>query len=341
MCRTDEPVSWLSWIAFAGGLLSLFAVASAYVQRLPISTSAIYLALGVALGPSGFDVLHLDLTHHAVYVERVTELALVIALFSGGLRLRLRWRDPVWRPAFLLAGPVMVLSIIAVAAVAHLALGLRMDAALLLAALLAPTDPVLASAVAVKDAADHDRMRYALSGEAGLNDGTAFPFVVLALTWTAHDGAGPWLIAWAIAKVLWAVPAALIVGYALGLVIGRLAIHLRSRARDTSAPNDFLALALIALAYVIAELIGAWASSPCSPPASACAPPSSASSSPRPTPTSTPTRRSTTPTIHPPSSSSRRSRSPRRSPSLPSPLASSSRRSCRSATPWSASSRSA
>ncbi|HEY0192330.1 MAG TPA: cation:proton antiporter [Kofleriaceae bacterium] len=251
-------MSWLAWLAFAGGLLLLFAVASAYVQRLPISTSALYLALGIALGPSGFAVLDIDLSGHAVYVQRITELAIVMALFSGGLRLRLAWRDPAWRPAFLLAGPVMVLSIGAVAAGARLVLGLPMDAALLLAAVLAPTDPVLASAVAVKDAADNDGMRYALSGEAGLNDGTAFPFVVLALAWGAHGGAGAWLVGWAAAKILWAVPAALVVGYVLGLLVGRLAIGMRSRARDAAAPNDFLALALIALAYVAAELIGAW-----------------------------------------------------------------------------------
>jgi NhaP-type Na+/H+ or K+/H+ antiporter len=195
-------VSWLSWIALVGGLLLVFAVANAHVQRLPISTSALYLGLGIALGPVGFAVLDLDLSGHAVYVEHVTELAILVALFSGGLRLRLRARDPAWRPAFLLAGPVMVLSIAAVAALAHLALGMPMDAALLLAALLAPTDPVLASAVAVRDAADHDGMRYALSGEAGLNDGTAFPFVVLALGWVAHGGAGDWLVGWALAKVV-------------------------------------------------------------------------------------------------------------------------------------------
>lgn len=250
-------VSWLSWIALVGGLLLLFAVASAFVQRLPISSAGLYLAIGILLGPAILDVMRLDLSGHAGYVEHVTEVALVISLFSGGLRLRSRWRDPVWRPAFLLAGPVMLMSIAAIAAIAHLVLAMPMDAALLLAALLAPTDPVLASAVAVKDAADQDRVRYAISGEAGLNDGTAFPFVLLALHWSQHGGGGSWLVRWAAAELLWAVPAALLLGYALGLLVGRLAIGLRSRARDTAAPSDFLALALIALAYAVAEWIGA------------------------------------------------------------------------------------
>ncbi len=251
-------MTWLAWIAVVGCLLLVFAVASAHVQRLPISTSALYLGIGIVLGPAGLAWLDLDIAGEATYVEHVTELAVVVALFTGGLRLRLRINDPAWRPAFLLAGPVMILSIVAVAAFTHVALGLPVASAMLLAAMLAPTDPVLASAVSVADASDRDRVRFALSGEAGLNDGTAFPFVALALGWTVHDGAGSWLMGWGAAKLLWAVPAALGFGYALGALIGRLAIRMRSRGRETAAPNDFLALALIALAYAGAETIGAW-----------------------------------------------------------------------------------
>jgi NhaP-type Na+/H+ or K+/H+ antiporter len=58
--------------------------------------------------------------------------------------------------------------------------------------------------------------------------------------------------------LLWAIPAGLAVGYLLGRFVGRLTITLSSRSRDTAAPNDFLALALIALSYTIAQVIGAW-----------------------------------------------------------------------------------
>jgi NhaP-type Na+/H+ or K+/H+ antiporter len=127
-----------------------------------------------------------------------------------------------------------------------------------LGAVLAPTDPVLAGTVKVNSAADHDRMRYGLSGEAGLNDGMAFPFVVFALLWVEHGGAGGWVTGWALHRLLWAVPAGLLLGFLLGRGVGRLAIWLRSRQRDKGAPSDFLALALIALSYVGAEVIGAW-----------------------------------------------------------------------------------
>jgi len=193
-----------------------------------------------------------------VWFERLSEIAVIMALFIGGLKLRLPLRDAAWTPAYLLAGPVMLVCIAGVALLAHGLLGLGGPHALLLGALLAPTDPVLAGTVSVSDAADKDRMRYGLSGEAGLNDGMAFPFVVLALEWQRRGNVGDWVFAWALLEVLWAVPAALGLGYLFGRIVGHLAIRIRSRQRDTEAPSDFLALALIALTYVAAEHIGAW-----------------------------------------------------------------------------------
>lgn len=245
-------------MALFGGLLLSMALASAWLQRLPVSTSVIYFGVGVAVGPIGLGWLHIDAVALAPAVERVAEVAVILSLFVGGLKLRLPVRDPAWRVAALLAGPVMILTIGGVAALGHLVLGLPVWAAILLGAVLAPTDPVLASAVAVNDAADEDRLRVGLTGEAGLNDGTAFPFVVLALAWAEHAGAGGWLAGWAAHRLLWAVPAGLGLGFALGLGIGRVAIALRSRYRDTNAPSDLFALAVVFLAYVAAEAVGAW-----------------------------------------------------------------------------------
>ena len=245
------------WMALAGGLLLLMALSSAVIRRLPISTSVIYLVLGIAIGPFGLGWLHLDLRDASPWMERLTEVAVIIALFTSGLRLRLPLRNPAWSAARRLAGPVMLASIGGVAVVTHLAFDLPMWEALLLGAVLAPTDPVLASAVAANDAEDHDRMRYALSGEAGLNDGMAFPFVVFALQW--RDAApDTWLQGWFLHRLLWAVPAGLLLGFALGRGLGHLAIRLRTHTRETAAPSDFLALALIALSYVFAQLVGAW-----------------------------------------------------------------------------------
>jgi sodium/hydrogen antiporter len=251
-------MNFLGWMALAGGLLLLMALSSAYLRNLPISTSAIYLALGVAIGPLGFGWLRIDLGQEVRWFERLTEVAVIVALFVGGLKLRLPLKDPAWIAARRLGAPSMLATMIGVALCAMLLLGLDPATSLLLGALLAPTDPVLAGTVKVSSAADHDRMRYGLSGEAGLNDGMAFPFVVFGLLWAEHGGAGGWITGWALHRLLWAVPAGLILGFALGRGVGRLAIWLRSHQQDIGAPSDFLALALIALSYVGAEAMGAW-----------------------------------------------------------------------------------
>lgn len=247
------------WLTFAGMLLLSMALSSAFLRRLPISTSIIYLAAGLLIGPAALNWVRIDFVESAEWLERLTEIAVIISLFIGGLKLRLPLSDPAWRAAFVLAAPVMLVCITGVAAFAHLVLRMDLATAILLGAVLAPTDPVLASAIAVSDANDRDRMRYGLSGEAGLNDGMAFPFVVFALLLAENAGRlGGWVGEWALHRLVWAVPAGLLIGYLLGRGIGLFAIRLRNQQRDTDAPSDFLALALIALSYVAAETVGAW-----------------------------------------------------------------------------------
>lgn len=251
-------MSFLAWMALIGVLFLLIALSSAYLRNLPITTSAIYLGIGVVIGPLVLGLIEINFVEWRVWFEHVTEIAVIVSLFVGGLKLRLPLRDPAWSAAYRLAGPVMIASICGVAVFSHYVLGFAWPVSFLLGALLAPTDPVLASTVSVNDAADKDRMRYGLSGEAGFNDGAAFPFVVFGLAWIEYDRLGDWVGGWALHRLVWAVPAGLLIGYLLGKGIGRVAIWLRSRHQDSAAPNDFLALALIALSYVGAESVGAW-----------------------------------------------------------------------------------
>jgi sodium/hydrogen antiporter len=250
-------MGWTGWITLCGVLLLCMALSSAYRRELPVSAGLIYLAVGLAVSPVGVDWLHVDVRDDG-WLERLAEVAVVVSLFFGGLKLRLSFRNPAWVPVLVMAGPLMLVTIALVAVVGHFLLGLDVAMSLLLGAVLAPTDPVLANAVSVNSAADHDRVRFGLSGEAGLNDGMAFPFLIFALEWGAHGGPGAWIATWALERLLWAVPAALLLGYFLGKSAGRLAIALRSRHADATSPSDFLALSLIALSYAFAEAISAW-----------------------------------------------------------------------------------
>lgn len=253
-----SSLSFLQWVGIVGFVLLGLGLLSSHVQRLPISPSVIYLGLGYALGPSGLGWVSFDLKPGNVWLERLTEVAVVVALFVSGLKMRTSPRHRAWRPAYLLAGPILLIGIGCVALVLHLFLGLDWPHAILLGAILAPTDPVLAGAVSVGNAADRDAVRFSLSGEAGLNDGTAFPFVVLPLEWLRRDGLGDWVLRWAFIDVVWGIVAAVVFGYLLGERIGRWAIRIRSRDRDTEAPSDFLAIATIALSYTGAHLLHAW-----------------------------------------------------------------------------------
>ncbi|RON51387.1 sodium:proton antiporter [Pseudomonas frederiksbergensis] len=250
-------MSFILWVAVLGAVLLTLALTSSYLRWMPVTTSAVCLALGVGIGPAGMGLLKLDIKDAANWMEHLTEVAVLFSLFVCGLKLRLPLRDRKWRVAFGLAGPVMLLSITGVCLLLHYGFELAWGPSMLIGAILAPTDPVLASLVQVNDAKDYDPVRFGLSGEAGLNDGVAFPFVILGLLFLQQSGnSSAWLDDWALKSLLWAVPAGLLTGYWMGHGIGRVTLSMRIRNADsTLSPNDYLTLALIALAYVAAESI--------------------------------------------------------------------------------------
>jgi len=254
-------MTFIIWVAVLGAVLLTLALTSSYLRWMPVTTSAVCLLLGVGIGPSGLDLLKLPLEHAASWMEHLTEVAVLFSLFVCGLKLRLPLRDKRWRIAFGLAGPVMVLTIIGVCLLLHYGLKMSWGPSLLIGAILAPTDPVLAALVQVNDARDVDSVRFGLSGEACLNDGVAFPFVILGLLLLLLQGEGlaaEWSN-WVLRDLLWAVPVGLLTGYWMGRGIGRATLALQTRNEDsTVSPNDYLALALIALAFVVAESVGGY-----------------------------------------------------------------------------------
>jgi sodium/hydrogen antiporter len=251
-------MEYLAWIGAIGGLLLLTSLLSGWIHDMPVTHFAIYLLAGVAVGPWGLGLVYIDLRGHGTWLSSVTEMALVVSLFITGLKLRLGFRNPAWRDAVRLAFPAMVLTVAGVSVVAHFWLALPWGMSLLIGALVAPTDPVLASIVAVDDARDADQMRAALSGEAGLNDGSALPFLMLALMLMASPGPLDFSAAmrWLMVDVLWSFAAGLTLGFGLGWIIGLLGTWLRTASKDL-APSDFLALALMALAYASARSLSA------------------------------------------------------------------------------------
>jgi NhaP-type Na+/H+ or K+/H+ antiporter len=246
------------WFVIAGALLVGIALAGSVLKRLPLTAAMFYLAAGAALGPWGAGLLHIDILRDAELLERLTEVAVIISLFTAGLKLRLPGKDRRWRPAILLASFGMLLTVASIAAFAVLVFGLPLSGAVLLGAVLAPTDPVLASDVQVEHAGDAEPLRFSLTAEAGLNDGTAFPFVMLGLGLMGAHELGDYGWRWATIDLAWAVLAGLAIGTVSGAAIARLVLYLRRVHREAVGLDEFLALGLIALSYGIALLLSAY-----------------------------------------------------------------------------------
>jgi NhaP-type Na+/H+ or K+/H+ antiporter len=251
------PVSTV-WYVIAGVLLIGMALAGSVLKRLPLTAAIFYLIVGAILGPWGVGLLRVDALDDAAWLERLTEIAVIISLFTAGLKLRLPASDPRWRVAILLATVAMLLTVGGLAAVAVVVAGLTPGAAVLLGAMLAPTDPVLASDVQVEHEHDAEPVRLGLTGEAGLNDGSAFPFVMLGLGLTGlHDlGASGWR--WLTIDLVWAVAAGLAIGTLCGAGVGKLVLYLRREHREAVGLDEFLALGLIATAYGLSLLVNGY-----------------------------------------------------------------------------------
>lgn len=246
------------WSTLVGMLLILMALSATVLARLPLSTALLYLLVGVAVSPLGFGLASPDPDQHTVLLEHLTEVVVVVSLFTAGLKLSPGLTDRSWLLPLRLALTSMLITVAAIAALGYFLLGLSVGAAILLGAILAPTDPVLASDVQVTKAGDRDRLRFALTGEGGLNDGTAFPFVMLGLGLLGlHEiGAGGWR--WIAVDVLWATAAGLGIGALLGVIVGQLVLYLRREHTQAVGLDDFLALGLIGLSYGVALLLHAY-----------------------------------------------------------------------------------
>jgi NhaP-type Na+/H+ or K+/H+ antiporter len=248
-------LNYTTWYLVVGAVFILMAMSGTVLKRLPLSASMLYLGAGVLIGPQALDLVVFDPTEEAGIVERITEVAVIVSLFTAGLKLRVPLRDPLWKLPAVLASGSMAITVGLIALVGVVALRLPLGAAILLGAVLAPTDPVLASDVQVTGPRDRDRLRFTLTGEAGLNDGTAFPFVMLGLGLLGIHEIGDFGWRWVAVDVLWAIPGGLAVGWLLGTATGKLILFLRREHKETVGLDDFLALGLIALSYGAALLL--------------------------------------------------------------------------------------
>jgi NhaP-type Na+/H+ or K+/H+ antiporter len=240
-------------VAGFGVLVLLTAWLPMVLRALPLSLPICCVGIGAALSaiPAIADVTPHPGSHTKL-IEHAAEAVVVISLMGAGLKIdRLfGWRS--WSVTWRLLGIGMPLTILALTVLGSTLLGLGLASALLLASSLAPTDPVLASDVQVghPDEDHEDEPRFALTSEAGLNDGLAFPFVSLSIA-LAENGspAGPSWSHWLAVDVLWKIAVGAVLGAVIGRALGWLMFHLPNLSKLSRTGDGFVALGVTCIAY--------------------------------------------------------------------------------------------
>jgi sodium/hydrogen antiporter len=247
--------------AGAGALLA--AALPRVLSGRAFSMPLVFLGAGLLLFALPLGLPRPDPLAYQTWVEHTTEAVVIISLMGAGLALNrpVGWR--AWRSTWRLLAIAMPLTVAGIAGVAYGVLGWPLAAALLIGAVLAPTDPVLASDVQVGEPTDdpeaEDEVRFALTSEAGLNDSLAFPFVYAAIALAITGGGTSWFGGWLLDEVLYKIGA----GVAIGFVVGRILAALFFRApgqrlRLAEHAEGFVAVAATFLTYGVAEVAQAY-----------------------------------------------------------------------------------
>lgn len=249
-------------LAVLGVAIVAAAVLPTMLARVPVSMPIVYVGAGMLLFslPIGLEGPLPTDGGDTNWAERLTEVVVIVSLMGAGLKLRrpFGWRS--WNTTWRLLGVAMPLTIGGIALLSGVGLGLPTATAILLGAVLAPTDPVLASDVQLagpgrtkqEDEEDaDDEVRFSLTSEAGLNDGLAFPFTNLAI---AMAGGGSWLFGWVVEDVVVKLTVGLVGGVVLGRVISYLAFGLPDRWRLARTGQGFVSVGATLLVYGLTEL---------------------------------------------------------------------------------------
>lgn len=246
------------WFMFVGSVLLFMGLTRSILKRSPVTSAIIYLAVGLLVGPTFLNLFHFNPLKESALLEVLTEIAVLISLFAAGVKMPVPFSFARWRAPILLATVSMALTVAMIAAFSYYVLGLPVGAGVLLGAILAPTDPVLATDIQIRHPGDRDQLRFTLTSEAGMNDGSAFPFVVLGMGLLGLHELGESGLNWIVVDVLWATAGGIAIGVAAGVMLARVGWKLRRDPYKHELMDDFLGLGLIGVVYGVSVLLHAW-----------------------------------------------------------------------------------
>lgn len=249
--------------AAAGMGILLAAILPSLVHRRPFSLPMVFLVAGAAIALLPFDLPVVDPVRDRAWVEHVTEVCVIVSLMGAGLAIDRPFGWRAWAGAWRFLGVALPLTIAAMGVLGWWLMDWPPAVALLLAAALSPTDPVLAAEVRVgeptsgEDEDDEEEVRFTLTSEAGLNDGLALPFVLAAIALATAAGEGwsaDWIGHWLLADVLLRAAVGLIAGVTVGRLLGWLFFRF-PRVRLSHQMEGFTVLGATFTAYGITELV--------------------------------------------------------------------------------------
>lgn len=254
----DQTPNYIIAFAFLGFAATLIAFMPIYTKKLKITYIIPLLLLGMILYLAGAPLPWPNPIWAFESGKIIAEVIVIISLMTAGLKIgtTYTWKD--WKKPLSLIVITMPLCMIATFLLSYFVLGLNGPVSLLLAAVLAPTDPVLASDIQLEEHQDEKKrntgLRYTLTGEAGINDGVAFPFVFLAILWSQSGSFG----AIDLGHFVWFyVIYKLAIGALIGAVIGFLYsffIHRHDSDNTSKILGGFIAVALTFFSYGIGEV---------------------------------------------------------------------------------------
>jgi NhaP-type Na+/H+ or K+/H+ antiporter len=218
------------------------------LTRRPAQAALAALAVGALLGPLGVRVLRPQLMEDGALIETTSEIALLTCLFCLGLRLRmpLDWRT--WRVPVRLSTLTTLATVALAAAAAHLIFDMSLAESLLLGAIIAPTDSVVASDVGSHLDSEHEAPAFMLAAESGFNNGFATALVILFLGLMGLDDSDSQFIGSVALLSLWAAVGGFLAGAAIGTVMARW-IKMLDPERQADFLEEAMVFATGALAY--------------------------------------------------------------------------------------------
>lgn len=230
----------------------------AFTAKTKISYSIVYVLLGMLLYGI-FDFLPApDPKKNPELTTHLTELVVLVSLMCTGLKIDQKFSFRTWGIPFRLVTITMFLCIGVVTAIGVYYFNMPLASALLLAAVLSPTDPVLATDVQVGDPNEEDRdnAKFSLTAEAGFNDGMAFPFVWLAITLAMMSGGGEGvLITWAWKHLVYQILAGALCGFLIGKLLAYIIFTLAKKYESIGTNDGFVSIALTLVVYGVTEMV--------------------------------------------------------------------------------------